>query len=103
MSLKDKGRRYEHKTADILNDVDGIEAVRVFASGAYGNFNEALVGDVQMKTPKGNFIVESKFRKDIPKWIKNANEQGDIVFLWTPRTEPKVLMNVNVLLRLLTM
>lgn len=90
---KAKGYRYEKKTEEYLNNIDGISAKRSLASGAYGKYNDDLDGDVQASIFGNTYKVESKARdKDFPKWMEKAFDQGEIVFFWKPRCQPIIAL-----------
>ncbi|MBN1786357.1 MAG: hypothetical protein JW825_05165 [Candidatus Methanofastidiosa archaeon] len=99
---KAKGYRYEKKTEEYLNTINGVSAKRSFASGAYGKFSKELDGDVRADIGTETYKVESKARdKEFPKWMENAFTQGDMVFFWKPRSEPVVAMPFEVFKKML--
>jgi len=99
---KAKGYFYEKKTEEYLNSIDGVNAKRSLASGAYGRFSKELDGDVRADILKNTYKIESKARdKEFPKWMENAFTQGDLVFFWKPRCQPIVAMPFDIFKKML--
>ena len=116
---KAKGYRYEKKTEELLNTIQGCVAKRNYMSGALKNEVPELDGDVKfsicdwyscgtcmLDSPddigicdglcshatfgNASYKVEVKARdKGFPKWIRHALEQGDMCMLWDCSTSGK--------------
>jgi len=96
MSARSKriGRRYEHKTAKLLNTLPIGVARRNEGSGMHKNTNIDLDGDVAWDLPDlGRLRVESKEKKKMPDWIIHATSQGDAVFFHQPNEVPQVMVS----------
>ena len=102
MSNRNKQRGYELE-AEIVQAATkaGIEARRVFASGAYKNqLGEAFAGDVYL----GGFRVEAKRRKSGFSILYRAfcQDQADVVCVRADRAERLYVVREPLFLRLIS-
>ena len=101
---KARGTRFENEIRDRLNEIDGVDALRVVGSGmfAQGDPTSDLYGDVRAHTRIGELIIEGKWRttsgwKTLEKWL----ESHDALVMRSPSEPAYVFMPWSVFAKLL--
>tara|TARA_R110000851_G_scaffold104624_7_gene222363 strand:- start:1496 stop:1840 length:345 start_codon:yes stop_codon:yes gene_type:complete len=97
---KQRGYELEKETADFWKE-SGVEARRVFASGAYGRLGEEFEGDVQLA---GKYVIEAKRKKSGFKFLYQALDQGggsDMIVVREDRARRLYVMEEDTVLDLL--
>ena len=69
---KQRGYELEKETADFWKE-NGVEARRVFASGAYARLGEDFEGDVKLA---GRYIIEAKRKKTRVQILVSGSGSG---------------------------
>ena len=97
---KQRGYELEKETADFWK-ANGVEARRVFASGAYARLGEEFEGDVKLA---GRYIIEAKRKKTGFKFLYQALDQGggsDMIVVREDRNRRLYVMEEDTVLDLL--
>ena len=93
---RSKGLRNEREIVNLLK-MEGVPAKRVPLSGG----QEGYPGDIIIEGKDRDYIAEAKCRKDGFKQIYDWIAENDFLFIKQDRADQLVVMDINLLIRLL--
>lgn len=98
---KDKGRYYEHRTAELMQLIGFHDVARVPGSGAFEALDESLAHDVKGSIGEVEFRAESKMRSHgfarIRLWMKRTG----FLVIHEQRKDPIIVLSPSMLAELM--